>query len=248
MNVVDINQGANAEVEVPFSDDASIEREKSGVTADELSFEEKLAKLNTTVMRHPHNRDLLYKALDYCHEERLLRDAEDYLASLPQFEMATQNQYYMLMSLVKSHGLEFIERDDDGNIVTSEMKEGLTDDEADDLVATWSFKTTEVGDYFVEYNKPQARLVDLLNLAPERADTYAELLEYVQESPRTYAEIEQLLTGRPVLQTIIDGRLETMQPSVFVDKLERAGALVWDKGWTLTEEGRDFLQDLKENG
>ena len=36
-----------------------------------------------------------------------------------------------------------------------------------------------------------------------------------------------------------------MQPSVFVDKLERAGALVWNEGWRLTEEGEAFLQDLK---
>lgn len=229
-----------------YADDASTAVD--GVEAAELTFDQKLDALNMTVMRHPLNREILYKALAYCREERPLRDAEDYIASLPQFDLATQNQYYMLMSLVKSHGLEFIERDDDGNIVTPEMKECLTEDEADDLVATWSFKTTEVGDYFVEYNKPGARLVDLLNLVPERADTYAELLEFVGAEPRTYGQIESLLQGRPALETIIDGRHETMQPSVFVDKLERAGALVWNKGWTLTEEGKEFLQDLKENG
>ncbi len=130
-----------------FNDDISLTEEEPAV---ELTFEEKLAALNTCVMRHPLNREILYKALAFCGQERLLNEAEDYIASLPQFELATQNQYYMLMSLVRAHGLEFIERDDDGNIVTAAMKEGLTEDEADDLVATWSFKTTEVGDAFVD--------------------------------------------------------------------------------------------------
>ena len=50
----------------------------------------------------------------------------------------------------------------------------------------------------------------------------------------------ELLLGRPALQTVIDGHVETMQPSVFVDKLERSGALVWKEGWCLTEEGTRF--------
>lgn len=227
-----------------FNDDITLVEEE--VPAD-LTFEEKLAALNTCVMRHPLNREILYKALAFCTEEHLLSEAEDFIASLPQFELATQNQYYLLMSLVKAHGLEFIERDDDGNLVTPAMKEGLTEDEADDLVATWSFKTTEVGDYFVEYNKPVARLVDLLNLVPERTESYIDLLEFIEAQPRPYGEIQEMLEGAPALQVMIDGHLETMQPSVFVDKLERAGALIWkDSGWTLTEEGRDFLVDMKK--
>lgn len=228
-------------------DDASLCAEDLPDAA-ELTFEEKLAALNMVVMRHPLNREVLYKALAFCAEERPLREAEDYIASIPQFEMATQNQFYMLTSLVRAYGLEMIERDEEGNRVLPEQKEGLSEDEVDDLVASYSFKTTEVGDYFVAYNRPAARLVELLHLVPERAETYIELLEFVDGDARSYPEIEKLLSGRPVLETIIDGNRETMQPSVFVDKLERAGALVWKEGWTLTEEGREFLEDLKVNG
>lgn len=134
--------------------------------AAELTFEEKLAELNRTVMRHPLNREILYKTLAFCAEERPLREAEDFIAALPQFERATQNQFYMLMSLVRSYGLDMIERDEDGNRVLPEQKEGLSEDEVDDLVAEISFKSTDVGDWFVDYNKPSARLVDLLILCP----------------------------------------------------------------------------------
>lgn len=231
--------------EVEFSDDASAVE----IVPDEvrLTFEEKLAKLNRTVMRHPLNREILYKALAFCETERSLPEAENYIAALPQFKEATQNQYFLLMALVHAYGLEYIERDVEGNRVYPDRKVGLTEDEIDDLVAGISFETTEIGRYFVEYNKPQARLIDLLNLVPERSDTYIELLRFVEESPRTYGQIESLLAGRPALETIIDGHRETMQPSVFVDKLERAGALIWNNGWTLTKEGKDYLSDLLEN-
>lgn len=84
-----------------------------------------------------------------------------------------------------------------------------------------------------------------MQLAPERADVYRELLEFTAAKPRTYHDIAELLRDRPVLETVIGGTRHTMQPSVFVDKLERAGALVWNEGWRLTEEGEAFLQDLK---
>ncbi len=219
--------------------------EASVPTIEELTFDQAYDILGRCVTRHPLNRDVLYDALVYCAEERILRDAENHLAALPAFATATQNQYFLLMSLVKAYGLDYIERDEAGELVTADRKEGLTEDEIDDLVATVSFKTTEVGLSFVEQNKPQARLVSLLQLNPERVDTYREVLEFVDGQPRSYNDIKELLAGRPVLQTFIDGKLETMQPSVFVDKLERAGALVWNNGWTLTREGKEFLIDLQ---
>ena len=68
--------------------------------------------------------------------------------------------------------------------------------------------------------------MELLQLAPERADVYIELLEFVRARPRAYNDIVELLRGRPVLETVVDGERRRMQPSVFVDKLERSGALV----------------------
>lgn len=131
-------------------DDRSMSAEDLPCAA-ELTFEEKLAALNRTVMRHPLNREILYKTLAFCETERPLREAEDFIAALPQFNLATQNQYYLLTSLVKAHGLELVERDEAGEPVTAVQKEGLTEDEVDDLVAAISFKTTEAGAYFVEY-------------------------------------------------------------------------------------------------
>lgn len=211
----------------------------------QLTLDEKLTALEETVCRHPLNREVLYRMLSYCAEERTLGDLEEAVASWPEFRGATQNQYRLAEHLVRAYGLEKIERDACGAVVEPADKEGLDEDALDDLVQSTSYRSTEAGRILVERHRPQARLVELLQLAPERADVYVELLEFTRGQPRAYSEIVELLRGRPVLQTVIDGVRHTMQPSVFVDKLERSGALVWNEGWCLTEEGDAFLQDLK---
>ena len=52
--------------------------------------------------------------------------------------------------------------------------------------------------------------------------------------------------GRDVLVRLVNGEPQAMQPSVFVDKLEAAGAVEWRDGWVLTDEGRSYLQELRE--
>ena len=203
---------------------------------DAKAVEGRLAAIEDTVCRHPLNREVLYRMLAYCAEERALDDLEREAASWPEFETATQNQYRLAEHLVRAGGLDRIMEQD---------KEGLDEDAVDDLVRSVAFRTTEAGVRFVEQHRPRARLVELLQLAPERADVYIELLEFVRARPRAYNDIVELLRGRPVLETVIGGERRRMQPSVFVDKLERSGALVWKEGWCLTEEGDAFLRDLK---
>lgn len=229
----------------PADNDMAAIAERQAEPALELTFDQKLDKLGYTVTRQPLDRELLYKTLVFCQEERPLNVVEQEMATYPEFAHCTTNQYYLITKLVRAYGLDLIEKDVDGNVVTPEQKVGLTEDEEDDLVASFHYKTTEVGRAFIEEYSPKARLVQILNLNPERTETYVDVLEFVKAQPRTYAEIQKLLAGRPALQTVIDGHVETMQPSVFVDKLERAGALVWNEGWTLTEEGVEFLEEMK---
>lgn len=211
-----------------------------------LSFDEKLALLEEAVTKHPLNREVLYKMLAFCSVERSVSEIEVEVASYPEFKSATQNPHHMAQTLERAYGLSLIERDAQKMVVLPEQKEGLTEDEIDDLVCSQFFRVTDVGAHFVSLHHPKARLVELLDLAPQRAATYIDLLEFVSEKPRTYFAIQALLQGKPALETVIDGERTIMQPSVFVDKLERAGALVWSGEWSLTEEGEAFLKDLKE--
>ena len=212
---------------------------------EDLSDDEKLTALNKCVTQHPLNREIYYKILKYCVEERPLGDIEERIATYPEFPRATMNQFYFVKMLTNNHGLELIERTEQGERVTPEMKEGKTEDEVDDLVFSFSYQTTPVGVRLIESHTPIQRLESLLDWEPRRKETYIQLLEYIDQEPRDYSQVESLLKGSPVLETVIDGRIETVQPSVFLDKLERAGVLVWNKNWQITEEGRKYLADTK---
>ncbi|MBQ9069051.1 MAG: hypothetical protein IJ131_08335 [Eggerthellaceae bacterium] len=212
-----------------------------------LSFEDKVDRVAACVTRHPLHREILFKVLEYCKEERVLRSIEQEITTYPEWPRATQNQYSLVTSLVKAGGLDYIERDIDGNLVTDQDKEGLTEDEAEDLVETFNYKTTDAGVAFLEAYDPAERLAVEFGRTPERIPVYREVLDYVSQGTRTIDDINALLEGRE-MGTYVNGRYETIKPSVFVDKLEHAGALVWDKGWVITKEGEAYLKHVKDAG
>lgn len=210
----------------------------------ELSFDEQVDKVGVCVTRHPLHREILFRTLEYCKDERVLQDIEQEMTTYPEWRSATQNQYFLITSLVKAGGLEYIERDVSGNVVTEIDKEGLSEDEAEDLVETFNYKTTAAGVAFLQDYNPAVRIAFELGRTPERVEVYREVLAFVAEGTRSIDDINKLLEGRDI-GTYIDGRYEAIKPSVFVDKLEHAGALVWDKGWKLTKEGRAYLDEGK---
>ena len=214
---------------------------------DDIAFSRQVARLTEAVARQSLHREIFYKTLVFCTESRPLAEIEQQIASYPEFKHAANNPYHFVQVLENAGGLERFELDEEGEVVGPERKEGLTEDEVDDLVAGYAFMTTAVGLAVVEQHTPRARIIELLNLVPERADTYIELLDFCSEEPRTYSEISQLLKGRPALVRMVDGEPQTMQPSVFVDKLEAAGGMVWRDGWVLTDEGRAYLAELRES-
>ena len=123
----------------------------------------------------------------------------------------------------------------------------LGEDEFDDLLATESLVSTEAGRRLLELAAPQRRMGLLLESEPERAATYVEVLEFIRDRHPAYGDIKALLAGRDILHAYLDGRWADIQPSVFVDKLESAGMILWRDGWELTEEGALALQRIKES-
>lgn len=233
--------------EAPEAEGADqVDEPDEGTYVDDVTFSRQVAKLTAAVARQPLQREILYKVLVYCQESRGLQEIEHEVTTYAAFKHAANNPYHFIEVLENAGGLERFELDDEGEVVTPERKEGLTDDEIDDLVASYAFMTTPVGMAVVEQHTPRARIIELLNLVPERKDAYIELLEFCSEEPRTYNEVSQLFKGRDVLVRLVDGEPQTMQPSVFIDKLEAAGGIEWRDGWVLTEEGKSYLAELHE--
>ena len=204
-----------------------------------------LAALDKVVQRNPLNREIHFKTLAFCCTRRLLPEVEDFIAACPEFASAEQSPYFLLQFLLKGHGIDSFEVDADGQVVTPEQKEGLSEDEIDDLVAQTAYETNAVGRQYIELKSPQNRLLELLGLTPEYYDTYIEVLGFLTEK-RSLASVDSMLRGRQVLMANRDPDDRPVQPSVFIDKLERAGGIFWEKGWQTTPAGRELLQVLEE--
>ena len=94
----------------------------------------------------------------------------------------------------------------------------------------------------VEQHEPAFRLAQLLEVDSSYGAVYRELLEYLYEQPRSYNDVKNHFKNEPLSSLIVGGNLQFMQPSVFVDRLERAGAIVWNGGWTLSDAGMEYVE------
>jgi len=210
------------------------------------AFDAKVLGAIDLLQANPLNRMMLYRILRAC-DSRMwpLHELEEHVLAQPEYTNATQPPYFLISWLVEYQALDAIEIDHEGAVVTQAMKEGLSEDEVDDLVADFAFTTNDVGRVVLEEFAPSSRLVPLIESVPERYDTYVEVLEFLREK-RSYQEIDQLLRGREVLMT---GRSEgdrPMQPSVFIDKLAQAGSISFKDGWMITEEGKEMLETIQK--
>ncbi|MCL1799247.1 MAG: hypothetical protein FWG23_05890 [Eggerthellaceae bacterium] len=211
---------------------------------EDMAFEERVAYLTRVVMSNPMQREILYKTLKYCSSRRVLSDVEESIAAYPEFAGATQSPYYLLLFLVNGGGIDAFDLDAEGEVVTAERKEGLGIDEIDDLVAQYAYETNEVGKYLIEEMSPKNRLVELLDIVPEYYDTYIEVLGFLEEK-QSFADVDRLLRGREVLTANRNAGDRPIQPSVFIDKLEKAGGIYWEEGWRITPEGKELLEALE---
>lgn len=208
----------------------------------EMTFDEKVEALRK-MMSAPRFREIYFAMLDFCGQARRLGDVEQMVGALPEFEYCGQNQYRLIINLEDAFALERAELDEEGRVVTEDMKEGLTDDEIDDLVIDYVFTTTEVGRVVCDEMQPSTRMEDLMGKFPKRVKTYCKLLEFCK-TPRSFKEIDTLLKGSEVLKSVSANTITNipLQPSVFVEQLERSGGLVWKGSWNITEGGRKYLE------
>lgn len=211
-----------------------------------LSYEQKVEKACALLLQNPNSRPILYRILKICVPQRLrLNELEHEIQQQPEFSGVVHPPYFLIQWLVDVKALDAFDLDESGNDVSSEQLEGLTGDEADDLVADTAFKTSDIGLDVIEEFSPQSRLLELLDMAPERYDTYIEVLEFLTKK-RPFSEVDQLLRGRDVLMSGSNSDDIPMQPSVFIDKLASSGGIINNNGWQITPEGKELLETIRE--
>lgn len=211
-----------------------------------LTHEERVAAIDR-MMEGPRFREIYFHILDFCQEQRTLGEVESLVGGLPEFAHAGQNQYRLIINLEDAGALDRLELDEKGDVVTEAMKEGLTDDEVDDLVCEYAFIDTDAGREVCAKMQPDKRMEDLMGMFPKRVKTYRQVLDFCKQ-PRTFKEIDTLLKGADVLKTGSANTITNvpLQPSVFIDQLERSGGLVWKGSWNVTEGGRRYLELMEK--
>lgn len=123
-----------------------------------------------------------------------------------------------------------------GDEITEERRANLTDDEADDLGRGFcprSFRCRDVRSWSAWL--PNVVCVTCSTRRPARLSTYLDIIDFCGE-PQTFKAIEALVHQTDA-GALIGASGQPLQPSYFVDMLERSGGLVWDKGWKATGKG-----------
>lgn len=211
----------------------------------ELTFEEQVDNVRKIVNSKASHKEILRKILVRCDTLCELGELERTVQGYPEYAYAAQNPYRLIIYLVDAGGLEKVDLDEELQPIAEERKEGLSVDELDDLIATYGFITTEAGRAVARELEPKKRINELLNHIPERFNTYIDLLDFCRE-PKTMTAIDKFLGSKDLSQftSLNTGTSVGIKPSVFVDKMERAGGIVWKDGWVVTSEGKEFLETI----
>jgi len=151
-------------------------------------------------------RPVFYKTLKFCETPRLASEVEEEIISFPEMKTAIHSPDILLGWLEEAGGIER---------AVMEEEEG--------------WQTTDAGKKVEEMKAPEKRLLELIAKEPVYSEVYTQVLKFCQ-TPRTRAEIEELLEGNPALEK------PGVAPGFFVQSLEEARGLEWvSNRWRTTE-------------
>lgn len=178
---------------------------------EQPSLEERTEKIIERIQNEPAYRTVLYKILAHCQVARLNEDLEKTILSFPEMRAAMHTPQEILSWLENCGAIE--KRNENDKVM-------------------WC--TTEAGVNAVEKESFQNQMTRLFINEPEYQESFLEILKACLE-PKSLSEIESFFNANPKMK-------ETgVFASYFIEKLERAGGLVWDRKWKITSIGKEFL-------
>ena len=209
--------------------------------------EERVARVVDSLYNHPRHRELLYKTLDFCDEERRFEEAEAFIEAQPERAQALQAPYTLVRCLVDAGGLALVRRDAAGNALDDGGDAGADADAAhlaaEPREAFRTVRTTPAGRAAVERLAPERRIAACVPAGPARRDAFAAVLAFC-EQPRTLDAVKQLLANHPALEPSARTAGQRLHAVYFIDRLSEAGGLVWDRAWVTTDAGKRFLASV----
>ena len=181
-------------------------------TSELQDLERATKKILQRISAEPADKIILHKVLAFCETARSYSQIWHEIRSFPEMKVALQPPQVLVKWLVQFGGIEQIV--------------------AEDQEPTW--RTTPAGRNVVRIEKPGNWLEQLLAREPIYNEIYVQVLQSCV-APKTKGEIESLLRGNRVVDNF------KVYASFFIEGLERAGGLEWDKKWRTTQAGRTFI-------
>lgn len=205
------------------------------------NLDERIVRVRKTLHRRSSLTEIMRKTISYCTERQSFADAENAMATYPEFRYTDQSQAAIIGMLVNAGAIEQFELDAEGSVIPEARLRGMTEDERDDAVCAFALQSTRAGIRAIEGMEPETRLAHLFSEHPERHDAYCAILRLCK-TPRTYDEVSKSLDPNPAFASENDLSTLPVYPSALLGKLESAGGIVWDEAWVTTEAGAACLR------
>lgn len=103
------------------------------------------------------------------------------------------------------------------------------------------YLTTDAGVLFCERHDPALRLKNLMGSDPAKQPVYQELLQWCSNEPKSLAYLDKKCRESDAYRAMLENHPGGLHPSTLISDLEKAGACIWEDGWTLSDSGRDHL-------
>lgn len=190
-----------------------------------VAFDEGVKTMEENIKRRisvePRYEKALYRILGDCLDPIAFSDLERKIGSYPEMQVRFHEPATLVSWLVDAGALEALEVEPGG-------------DEANRSEGDIALATSEAGKQIWAEHETTDDMARLIGTAGSLARAYKRVLELCR-TPQSKRTVERALSEEGLLDT------KQRQASCFLDKLEKAGGLVWNKGWTTTRQGLSQL-------
>lgn len=206
------------------------------------SFEERLNAIISCIGSQNSLREILYKTLSRCIDDVRFEDLEAFIKEQDEFihSHVMQTPFTLIKMLIDCGGVYKIAIGPDGQVVEEDALHAMDEDERYEAIDTYLIKATDAGMKAKALLDPMHRLEAQLAQKPHREGTYLAVIDFCKQ-PKTFPEIQEFFKDTPDLAIDEVTAHHKLSPDFYVDKLEKAGALVWKGKWVATEAGRQML-------
>lgn len=206
----------------------------------QLSIEEKRRAADRLFRDMAFLKRYFVKILSYCTTPRTADDVEAKIEEIMRFKTTAYTACDLRAMLTDAYCLEEIRaaRDGDKALAAAASAESDGDADGDEDARLWT--TSDIGRERIEEDDPERAVRELLARDAPLVSGYQNVLSAIKNGTGAFKEIESVIKATDLYQ------VDNYHASMFLKRLEDAGAIEWRNAWTLTPHGERALAALTQ--